>query len=64
MEFQKKTAVVDAIIDEYLKPSPNEKDVQQLMEKLEIEYSDNGLANMQAVLESMSFQEPAPKKRK
>lgn len=60
MDFEKKTEVVDAIIDEYLKPQPNEQDIQALMEKLDIKYVDSGIANMKAVLNCMGFdEEPA-----
>lgn len=61
MDFEEKTAVVDAIIDEYLKPTPNEKDIKELMEQLEIKYVKNGIANMNAVLNSVDFLE-APAK--
>ena len=57
MDFEEKTAVVDAIIDEYLKPTPNEKDIKDLMEQLEIKYVNNGIANMNAVLNSVDFLE-------
>ncbi len=56
MDFEKKTAVVDAIIDEYLKPRPNEEDIRQLMEQLKIKYADNSIANMNAILNYMDFE--------
>lgn len=61
MDFEEKTAVVDAIIDEYLKPTPNEEDIKDLMEQLEIKYVNNGIANMSAVLNSVDFLESAAK---
>lgn len=57
MDFEKKSAVVDAIIDEYLKSSPNEDDIRQLMEQLEVKYAGSGIANMKAVLSCMDFAE-------
>lgn len=61
MDIEKKAAVVDAIIDEYLKPTPDEKDLKRLFRELDIKYADDGIANMKAVLNSIDFIEPNQK---
>jgi hypothetical protein len=56
-ELKSKNKVVEALIEEYLKPSPNKKDVKKLMEQLDIQYSQDDLVNMKAVLDTYDFVE-------
>lgn len=42
------------LVDELLKPEPNEKQIQFLMEKLDIEYNTDTVGRIGEVLEKMN----------
>ena len=48
--------IIEAIIDEYLKPQPNQSEVEALMKKLNIEYSNDDLLNMTKILNAIKFE--------
>ncbi|MCB0407604.1 MAG: hypothetical protein KDD34_05320 [Bdellovibrionales bacterium] len=48
--------IIEAIIDEYLKPQPSPREVEALMKKLNIEYSNDDLLNMTKILNAIKFE--------
>ena len=52
---EEKVEVLDAIIEEFLKPTPDETDLQKLFQKLNLEYTPDDLLNMREVINSMDF---------
>lgn len=54
---EERVKVLDAIIEEFLKPTPDESDLQLLFRKLNLEYTPDDLVNMKEIINSMDFVE-------
>lgn len=55
LEVEQKSELVEKLLEEYLKPAPNKRDLKRLMKQLDIEYHSDDLVNMKAVLDTFNF---------